>query len=136
MATLTYSSQLGQRTKHDVSSRLAAAERAHKLANWMDNRFRIPGTQRRVGLDGMLGLIPGIGDAATTLISTYIIGQALKHNLPKRVVARMGWNWMVDSVVGAVPLVGDLFDFAWKANTKNAALLAKHLGSVSTTRFG
>ena len=104
-----------------------AVHRAETLAHWLDNRFRIPGTNYRVGLDGLLGLVPGIGDTISAALSTYIIGQAWRHNLPKRVLVRMGWNVAVDTVVGAVPLAGDVFDFAWKANRKNAALLAEHL---------
>ena len=101
--------------------------RAQNIARWMDDRFRIPGTNRRVGLDGVLGMIPGIGDVLTTGVSVMIMKEAWAHGLPKTVIGRMGANLLIDTVVGAVPLVGDLFDFGWKANRKNAELLTRHL---------
>ncbi|MEZ5594254.1 MAG: DUF4112 domain-containing protein [Gammaproteobacteria bacterium] len=114
------------------AGRAATVRRAQKMAYWMDDRFRIPGTQRRIGVDGLLGLIPGLGDGVSAILSAYLIGEAVRNNLPKRVITRMGWNWLVDTTVGSVPLVGDLFDFAWKSNKKNAALLARHLDAANT----
>ncbi len=118
----------------DQGSPGEAIQRAEKLADWLDDRFRIPGTGIRIGLDGILGLIPGVGDTATAIISTYLITEAVRHKLPKSVIVKMGWNVVLDTVVGAVPLVGDFFDFAWKANRKNAALLAKHLRTPNVLR--
>ena len=97
-----------------------------RLAWLLDDLFRIPGTQRRIGLDGLLGLIPGVGDAVTTLISAVIVARAWQAGVPRRVVAKMLANIAVDGVVGSVPLVGDLFDFGWKANRKNLELLRRH----------
>lgn len=110
-----------------------AVRRAETLAHWLDDRFRIPGTNYRIGFDGLLSLVPGVGDAVSAALSSYIIGEAWRQKLPKRVLARMGWNVAVDTVIGIVPFVGDLFDFAWKANRKNATLLAEHLGRKTTT---
>jgi hypothetical protein len=104
-----------------------ALQRVSRLAYWLDDRFRIPGTRRRIGLDGLLGLIPGIGDTATTLISAYIVLEAGRLGVPKRTIARMLTNVGVDFAIGLVPLAGDLADLAWKANRRNALLLRDHL---------
>ena len=104
-----------------------ALERVARLAYWLDDRFRIPGTRRRVGLDGLLGLIPGIGDTATALVASYIVLEAARLGVPKAMLARMLANVGIDYIVGLVPLVGDLADFAWKANRRNARMLHDHL---------
>ena len=104
-----------------------ALQRVARLAYWLDDRFRIPGTRRRVGLDGLLGLIPGFGDTATTLIAAYVVFEAARLGVPKTMLARMLANIGVDFAVGLVPLVGDLADLAWKANRRNARMLRDHL---------
>lgn len=104
-----------------------ALQRVARLAYWLDDRFRIPGTRRRIGLDGLLGLIPGLGDTATTLVAAYIVLEAARLGAPKRMIARMLANIGVDFVIGLVPLAGDLADLAWKANRRNARLLRDHL---------
>ena len=83
---------------------LAAVRHAHRFAEWMDTRWRIPGTRRRLGLDALLGLVPGIGDALSLALSSYLIGQAWRYYLPKRVLLRMGWNVLLDTAIGTVPL--------------------------------
>jgi hypothetical protein len=103
--------------------------RVARLAYWLDDRFRIPGTSRRVGLDGLLGLIPGIGDTATTLVAAYIVLEAARLGVPKGTIARMLANVGLDYMIGLVPLAGDLADLAWKANRRNAQLLRDHLVS-------
>ncbi len=100
------------------------------LASWLDNVFVIPGSNLRFGLDPVIGLIPIVGDLATTLLSLYIIATAAKMQVPKSTIARMGLNIMIDSIVGAIPLVGNVFDFAWKANARNAQLLERHASST------
>jgi len=105
----------------------AALRRVARLAYWLDDRFRIPGTRARLGLDGLLGLIPGIGDAATTAIAAYVIVEAARLGVPARTLARMLANLGVDFAVGLVPVAGDLADVAWKANRRNARLLRDHL---------
>jgi hypothetical protein len=104
-----------------------ALQRAARLAYWLDDRFRIPGTRRRIGFDGLLGLVPGIGDTATALIASYIVLEAARLGVPKAMLARMLANVGIDYVIGLVPLVGDLADFAWKANRRNARMLRDHL---------
>jgi hypothetical protein len=95
------------------------------VAKLMDSAFVIPGTNRKIGLDAIIGLIPGIGDAIGALVSGYIVTTAAKLGVSRVVLARMMMNTAIDTVVGIVPFVGDLFDAAWKANVKNAALLER-----------
>ena len=97
------------------------------LADLFDDKFRLPGTDRRFGLDGILGLIPGVGDAATGAVSLYLAAEGWRLGMPITSILRMGVNVAVDTIVGAVPLLGDLFDFAWKANQKNVRLVLSHL---------
>jgi len=97
------------------------------IADLMDNRFAIPGTSLRIGLDGLIGLIPGIGDVATTVISAYLVYLAHQLDVPKHLLARMVFNIAVDMSVGVVPVLGDVLDVAWKANLKNVRLLERHL---------
>ena len=98
-----------------------------QLADLMDNQFTIPGTDIRIGLDPILGLLPGIGDTASLAISGYIIHTARKAGVHPFVLTRMSWNVFMDWLIGLVPFVGDAFDVAWKANRKNVALLKAHL---------
>jgi hypothetical protein len=93
----------------------------------MDARFRLPGTGWQFGLDGLVGLIPGIGDAATTLVSLYIVAQAWRLGVRKRTLARMIGNIVLDFLVGTMPVAGDLFDFVWKANLRNLRLARQDL---------
>ena len=98
------------------------------LADLLDSRFVIPGTDIRFGLDGVIGLIPGIGDVISALISLYLINQASKLGLSRWVKARMLWNVFLDTTVGAIPIAGDAFDVAFKSNRRNIALVRKALG--------
>jgi hypothetical protein len=98
-----------------------------RLAHYLDQLFRIPGTRIRFGLDPIFGLIfPGAGDALTSLLSVYIVWKSVRYGIPKIVVARMVFNVAVDYVVGTFPLLGDLFDFGFKANLRNLELLEKY----------
>ena len=103
-----------------LSGNREAEEKIEQIAWLMDRSIPIGGM--RVGLDPILGLIPGIGDALSALISSIIIVQAHRAGVPKATVLRMMANVGIDVAVGAIPIVGDLFDFAWKANTKNLDL--------------
>jgi Domain of unknown function (DUF4112) len=105
----------------------ATVRRLERLAHWLDDRYRLPGTGIRVGLDGIIGLIPGIGDAASGLLSAYIIYEARRLGVPNSVLAGMLGNFAVDFVVGAVPVFGDVFDIGWKANRRNVRMLLRHL---------
>jgi hypothetical protein len=100
--------------------------RLDKLSRLLDNAFAIPGTRFRIGLDGILGLIPGIGDATGAALSIYLIFQAARLGLPVSTLLRMVGNVALETVVGAVPIVGDIFDIVWKANIRNVALLRGH----------
>jgi hypothetical protein len=114
----------------------ARAERAdverslEQLSRAMDGLFRIPGTGWRIGLDALVGLIPGVGDFATTAVSIYILAAGVRYRVPKVTLLRMASNVAVDYLLGAVPVVGDLFDAAWKSNQMNVELL-KRRASVS-----
>ena len=95
-----------------------------RLAHYLDRVFRIPGTEIRFGVDPILGLIfPGAGDAMSAFLSAYIVWRSVRFGVPKPVVGRMVFNIALDYVVGSIPLLGDLFDFGFKANSKNLALL-------------
>lgn len=105
----------------------AEIERLERLAHRMDSLFRIPGTGIRVGLDSLLGLIPGVGDVAALAPAGYIINEARRMGASRPLLARMAFNTGIDTLIGSIPLVGDIFDIGNKANKKNVALLRKHL---------
>ncbi len=102
------------------------------LAWLLDSRWRIPGTGIRFGADAVAGLIPGVGDAATGLISGYIVLRAAQHDVSKLVLARMIGNVALDTVVGSVPIVGSVFDLFFKSNRRNIKLLRRHLERSAT----
>ncbi len=110
------------------------AVRVRALARLLDSAVRIPGTGIRLGLDSVVGLVPGVGDLAGAAMSGYIVLAAARMGVTPAVVARMILNLGVDTVVGFVPLLGDLFDVGFKANTRNAALLDLHLAEPVATR--
>jgi hypothetical protein len=97
-----------------------------RWARLFDSAFTIPGTDIRFGVDPLLGLVPGIGDLASPVLSLFILWHAAKLRVPKVVLARMVLNALIDGVGGAVPVIGDLFDFGWKATEWNMALLERH----------
>jgi Domain of unknown function (DUF4112) len=110
-------------------SKALTLERLRQFTNLLDNAVAIPGTNYRVGIDPLLGLIPGGGDTLGAVLSGYIVLQAARLGAPKATLARMVFNILFDSLLGAVPVLGDLFDVAWKANTMNLAMLETHLRS-------
>jgi hypothetical protein len=112
-------------------SRAERMARLDALANLLDTAFIIPGTNIRFGFDAMIGLVPGIGDAITTLISLYIVREARDLGAPRHLLARMLANVAIDGFVGAVPFLGDAFDVMWRANRRNVALLRKHFENES-----
>jgi hypothetical protein len=99
------------------------------LARLLDSAVGIPGTNLRFGLDALIGLVPGIGDMAGAALSGYIVLTAARLGAPRPVLLRMVLNVATDTVIGSVPLLGDLFDAGWRSNTRNTALLDKHLES-------
>ena len=114
-------------TPHAIHPKAEAmARNLERLAWLMDRAIPIPGTKLRVGLDAILGLVPGWGDSITGVIQTALVLTTLAHyRVPKAVAARMAANVVLDNVVGLIPGLGDLFDMGFKANTRNMALLSE-----------
>ena len=96
------------------------------IAVFMDNLIRVPGTNFKVGLDPIIGLIPGIGDTGAALVSAMALVQAARLGLPKIVLARMATNILVNEVIGIVPIVGDAFSFWFKSNARNYELIKQY----------
>lgn len=109
-------------------------ERLRRLARLLDSAVQLPGTRFRFGLDPVIGLVPGIGDVVGAIFSTFIIFQAARLGAPRSILVRMLANVGVDTLVGEIPLLGDLFDFGWKSNTRNIALLEHHLQRPSAAK--
>ncbi|MCO8127399.1 DUF4112 domain-containing protein [Acidimicrobiia bacterium EGI L10123] len=97
-----------------------------RLARLLDSQFRVPGTSLRFGVEPLLGLVPGLGDAAGLALSSAVIVQAVRLGARGATVARMVLNVAIDAVFGSIPLLGSVFDFAFKANNRNVALLQRH----------
>jgi hypothetical protein len=106
----------------------ARIARLRRLAWLIDGAFRLPGSRFRFGLNSIIGLTPAAGDALLTAISLYIVYEARRLGLPKLKLARMLKNVAIEAAAGAVPVVGDLFDMAFKANLRNLAILEDHFG--------
>jgi len=107
--------------------RLATLNRIRKLSRLMDTAIGIPGTKFRIGLDPIIGLVPGAGDIVDTAFSAYLIYLATRFNIPQKTLGKMIYNIGLEAVVGSVPLVGDIFDAFYKSNMRNLALLEAHL---------
>lgn len=107
--------------------------RLNRLGYLMDKSIPLPGGLR-IGLDGLIGLIPGVGDALTSTVSGWIILQARSAGAPTSLILRMLLNVFVDFLVGLIPLAGDLFDFAFKANVRNVRLLEQYLDQPHPTQ--
>jgi hypothetical protein len=108
-------------------------EIVRQIRKWMDELFTIPGTKIKVGLDPILGLIPGVGDLSTAAVSGYLLSAANRLGVPTVVMVRMLLNVAIDTVLGLIPFVGDLFDAAHKANAKNAALVEQAIVNRENT---
>lgn len=102
-------------------------EPLRRLARQLENRFRIPGTPIRFGLDALIGLVPGAGDALTALTGSYALFLGTKLGAPPSVLLRMLANLAIDALVGAIPLLGDVFDVGWRATTRNLNLLERYV---------
>lgn len=109
-------------------------ERLRRLGYLLDNSIPIPGTRFRIGLEAIVGLVPGVGDLVGGGFSLYLILQAARMGVPASLLARMGWNLLVDVAVGAIPFLGDLFDAGFKANMRNLALLERHVQVPTQSR--
>lgn len=116
------------KSSHDrADARMAELD---KLAGWLDTRFSLFGV--RFGIDPVLGLIPGVGDAAGLLLSSAIILQAYRIGVRKRTLARMALNVAGDTVIGAIPLLGTVTDVVWKANRSNMRLIRRDFERTRT----
>lgn len=114
------------------SSEEAAAvrERMARYAHFLDTFIPIPGTRLRIGVEPLLGLVPVAGDIAGLLFSSLLIYEAQRIGAPRRVLLRMAANTLIDSLLGAIPLFGDIFDFAFKSNRRNVQLLHDHAARI------
>lgn len=110
-------------TSHAADARLRWVEHVARL---MDSQFRLPGTRFRFGLDPLLGLVPIVGDLSSTAVSVVLLLTMLRHGASGAVVVRMALNILIDTVVGAIPVIGNVFDFTFKSNERNVALLRRH----------
>jgi hypothetical protein len=106
-----------------------ALQRTRLVARLLDSAIPVPGTNYRIGLDSIVGLLPVSGDVVTGVIGLYIVAEAGLVGAPRNVLGQMVFNLLVDVLVGSVPAIGDLFDAAWKANLKNVELFEEYLGS-------
>lgn len=115
----------------DITKKLELLNRIRKFSRLMDTAYGIPGTKFRFGLDPIIGLIPGLGDLISTIVSAYIIYLAMQFNLPKDMLAKMIFNVGLESVVGTVPFIGDIFDAFYKSNIRNLEILEQHVNQVN-----
>ncbi len=109
-------------------------DRLRSLARVLDSAVTIPGTGFRVGADSILGLIPVVGDLAGAALSGYIVLASARLGAPASTLLRMLVNIGIDTGVGSIPLLGDMFDVAWRSNMRNVDLLESHLGGLIATR--
>lgn len=108
-----------------VPARAGVDTSLERLGWLMDDLIRVPVLGWRFGLDALIGLIPGFGDTATSLVSFYILASAVRYRVPKITLLRMGINIAIDYLLGSLPFAGDLFDAFWKSNQMNVELLKK-----------
>jgi hypothetical protein len=118
------------------SSAVDALRRYSQLAYLLDRAFSVPGTRLRFGIDPLIGLFPGIGDAITSILGAYGLWVARQLGAPVSIQMRMLTNLLLDAAIGAIPLLGDLFDFAFKSNTRNLALLEAWLNQPRKVQRG
>jgi hypothetical protein len=104
----------------------AAERRIGRVTHALDELIAVPGTPVRVGLDPIVGLIPVVGDAVAALVGVWVIGEAARFGIPRLVLGRMAVNLVVDLAIGAIPLLGDIFDFAFRSNSANLELFRRH----------
>ncbi len=119
--------EIDRKNKSSIQQRPVEIQESIERLSWlMDDLFRIPVVGWRVGLDALVGLIPGFGDSLTSLASLYILASGVRYGVPKITLVRMGLNLGIDYALGSVPFVGDIFDAWFKSNQKNVALLREH----------
>lgn len=113
---------------------VALKHRLDRYAWWLDSSIPLPGTRFRFGLDALIGLIPGLGDIAGLALSSYVLVEAARLGVSRAVLARMGFNVVLETLVGAIPIVGDLFDAVFKANQRNVRLLGSYAERPAAVR--
>ncbi|WP_414755124.1 DUF4112 domain-containing protein [Anabaena sp. CCY 9910] len=113
----------------DYNAQAVTIKRLRKLSRLLDTVITIPGTPIAIGIDPLIGFIPIGGDVLGLILSSYIVFEARRLGVPKKILSRMIFNIIIDSLLGSFPIIGDLFDFAWTANEYNIKLIEKHLNS-------
>src|SRR5690242_9906314 len=121
LSPLPQTPTVANRVSHDATS----DEHLNLIATWLDDRFQIPGTGIRFGLDALIGWIPGIGDALATVASLFIVFAAWRRGAARITVLRMMLNLSIEDTLGAIPIIGDIAHVAWKANRRNYNLLIR-----------
>jgi len=121
----------GLQTDGAAKADSGSLRRVRTLSHLLDDAIRVPGTDVRIGLDPIIGIVPGIGDALTTALSLYVVLEAIKAGVPKTLLAKMLALIAVDALVGTIPFVGPVVDAFWKANEWNVSLLTEYLESES-----
>jgi hypothetical protein len=116
------------------NERRSIRHRVNRLAWLLDNSIQVPLINYRIGLDGLLGLIPGVGDLTGLILSSYIVIQAARLGVSRSTLLRMGMNVGVETLMGMIPIVGDLFDIVWKANQRNVQLIHESLDQPDRVR--
>ena len=116
------------------TKQVAKVDRLRRISRLLDNAIPVPGTKIRLGLDPILGLLPGGGDTITGGISAYIVVEAARMGVPREILYQMVGNILLDSVAGTIPVVGDLFDVGWKSNIRNIELLEKHVDIAESAK--
>lgn len=104
--------------------------RLDRFVHLTDLALPIPGTRRTIGVDAVLSLVPGVGSLVGTGLSLYVLAEALRHRAPARLLGRMGLNIAIDTMLGAIPVLGFFFDFVFRANERNMKLLRSHLEEI------
>jgi NAD/NADP transhydrogenase beta subunit len=117
----------------DERRKAATLKRLRRLAWALDESLPLPGGYR-IGLDGLIGLIPGVGDLAGALLSSYIVGEAVRLGVSRSLLIRMVFNVFLDTLIGTIPFLGDVFDFVYKANLRNLELLGEHVQQPESRR--
>jgi hypothetical protein len=117
---------MNKSTRQPETNKNSAILNLEALARLMDSRFKIPGTNIRFGLDALIGLIPGAGDLGTFMVSGYMLAVLSQNGASGYVLAKMTLNIVIDSLIGAIPVIGDLFDIFFKANQRNMKLMREH----------
>jgi len=122
------------KNSHSHLQKIVVVRKLRQLSNILDNAIRVPGTSIGIGIDPILGLIPGGGDILGGILSAYIVFQAFKLGVPRETLTRMVSNIALETLTGTVPVFGDIFDVAWKANVKNVEILETHINSSAVSQ--